>query len=310
MVDKEFTQVTRYQVLREIAAGGMGTVYEARQLGADGFGKRVALKILLAELSSSAQFSQMFMGEARLVANLIHPNIVQIYQFGRADFGAYIVMELIEGMSLRALLDLHNGRALPPEIATFIVSRIARALEYAHNRTDEHGRALGLVHRDVSPNNILINTEGEVKLADFGLAKAAHYLESREGDQVVGRVEYMAPEQACGRETDARSDLFSLGVVYYELLTGRNPFRQEGDSLSDTLTRLLTARIPAPLVSLPEEIQPILERCLAIDPAERYDGAGKLGYDLEYSMYHKGYGPTIQTLAKYVRQVLPLGKSA
>lgn len=310
MVDREFSEVTRYHVLREIAAGGMGTVYEAEQLGADGFRKRVALKVLLANLTDSAQFSQMFMGEARLVANLIHPNIVQIYQFGRAAFGAYIVMELIEGMSLRAFLDLHQGRPVPPEIATFIVSRVARALEYAHNSKDEHGRTLNLVHRDVSPNNILINTEGEVKLADFGLAKALHYLESREGDQVMGRVEYMAPEQACGRETDGRSDVFSLGAVYYELLTGRNPFREEGDSLSDTLTRLLTGHIPVPLVSLPPDVRPILEKCLANEAGERYESAGKLGYDLEYSMYHKGYGPTIQTLAKYVRQLVPLGKSA
>lgn len=310
MVGRHFTQSTRYQVLREIASGGMGTVYEASQLGVDGFAKRVALKVLLPALSDSPEFARMLVGEARLVANLIHPNIVQIYQLGQADFGAYISMELIEGMSLRVFLDLHEGRPVPPEIATFIVSRVARALEYAHERKDEHGRPLGLVHRDVSPNNILINTEGEVKLTDFGLAKAAHYLEAREGDQVVGRVEYMAPEQACGQVTDGRSDIFSLGVVYYELLTGRNPFREEGDSLSDTLTRLLGGRIPAPLVSLPTEVMPILERALANSREERYESAGKLGYDLEYSMYHKGYGPTIQTLARYMRQITPLGKTA
>lgn len=310
MVDTDFTQVTRYQILREIAAGGMGTVYEAQQLGADGFAKRVALKVLLPTLSDSADFGRMFMGEARLVANLIHPNIVQIYQFGRADFGAYICMELIDGISLSSFLDLHEGRPVPPEIATFIVSRMARALEYAHDRTDESGRSLGLVHRDVSPNNILISSEGEVKLTDFGLAKAAHYLESREGDQVVGRVEYMAPEQACGQTTDGRSDLFSLGVVYYELLMGRNPFREEGDTLGETLTRLLAGRLAAPIAHLPAEIKPILEKCLASSPDERYETAGKLGYDLEYSMYHKGYGPTIQTLARYLRQLVPLAKSA
>jgi serine/threonine-protein kinase len=166
-----------------------------------------------------------------------------------------------------------------------------------------------VVHRDVSPNNILLSSEGEVKLADFGLAKAAHYLEGREGDQVVGRVEYMAPEQACGQITDGRSDLFSLGVVFYELLSGRNPFREEGDSLSDTLTRLLSGRVPLPLIHLPNETRAILERCLAGDRQERYESAGKLGYDLEYSMYHKGYGPTIQTLARYLRQLTPLKKA-
>lgn len=310
MVHTEFTQVTRYRVLREIASGGMGTVYEAEQLGVDGFAKRVALKVLLSELGDSDDFGQMLVGEARLVANLIHPNIVQIYQLGRADFGAFIAMELIDGISLRAFMDLHGGRPVPPEIATFIVSRVARGLEYAHERTDEHGRPLGVVHRDVSPNNILISSEGEVKLADFGLAKAAHYLEAREGDQIVGRVEYMAPEQACGQITDGRSDLFSLGVVYYELLSGRNPFREEGDSLSDTLTRLLSGRIPMPLIGMSSEIRAILERCLATDRQHRYETAGKLGYDLEYSMYHKGYGPTIQTLARYLRRLTPLGKTA
>ncbi len=309
MTPQDFVQETRYRVIRELASGGMGKVYEAQQLGADGFSKRVALKVLHPWLSESSEFAQMFVGEARLVANLIHPNIVQIYQLGRAAFGAYIAMELIEGMSLRHFLDLHAGKAVPVELATFIVSRLARALEYAHERTDDQGQPLGLVHRDVSPNNILISSEGEVKLADFGVAKAAHYLESQEGEQVYGRVEYMAPEQASCQVTDGRSDLFSLGVVYYELLTGKNPFLVEGEGLSETLTRLLTTRLSSP-PGLTPMLAATLDRCLAPDPNERLESAGKLGYELEYAIYHKGYGPTIQTLARYMRNLEPLTRSA
>lgn len=297
----EFSQPIRYRIIRELAAGGMGRVLEAEQYGADGFSKRVAIKVVHRQFGSSPEFIQMFIGEARLVAELIHPNIVQIYQMDVVDDTYYIVMELIRGSTLERFLELHRQleRPVPPELATFIVSRVARGLEYAHKKK-LRGRRLNVVHRDVSPKNILITEEGEVKLGDFGVAKAATFLELPEGEQVFGKVEYMSPEQASCQETGPRSDLYSLGLVYYELLAGYNPMRLAGDSFQDTLLRVLSGEVP-PLPGLAPKYGRILERVLQRDPSRRYPDAGKLGRALEMAIYGKGYGPTIVALRRYIK---------
>ncbi|MFO7871880.1 MAG: FHA domain-containing serine/threonine-protein kinase [Kiritimatiellia bacterium] len=186
-----------YFLKRRISEGGMGAVYEAEQLGADGFIKKVAIKVILPKYVEKESFVSSFIGEAKLVANLVHQNIVQIHHFGRHENGYYIAMEYIDGTNLTDFMNRHRklGLDIPMEIATFIASRVCRGLEYAHSKADEEGKPLGLVHRDVSPNNIMIAREGEVKLADFGVAKAAQFMEEEEGD-LVGSVEYMSPEQA------------------------------------------------------------------------------------------------------------------
>ncbi|MEW6278760.1 MAG: serine/threonine-protein kinase [Candidatus Eremiobacterota bacterium] len=291
-----------YRIRRELASGGMGTVYEAEQFGEEGFSKRVALKVIHPHLAGCEEFARMFVGEARLAADLVHPNIVQIYHLGRAD-GLFIAMELVEGLTLRDFLDLHRGQSVPLDLASFLVSRVARALEYAHRKCDPAGRPLGVVHRDVSPNNVLISSEGEVKLADFGVAKAVHYLEGPEGDRVYGRVEYMSPEQASCRQTDPRSDVYSLGVVHCELLTGVNPFL--GESLSDSLSRVLSPRPVSLRPDLPGDLAAILRRCLHPDPDKRFQSAGELAHAMEYCLYSRGYGPTIKTLADYLARLCP-----
>lgn len=293
-----------YYLKRRIASGGMGSIYEAEQYGAEGFIKKVAIKTILPSFAQKESFVASFVGEAKLVANLVHQNIVQIHHLGRHENGYYIAMEYIEGINLTDFMIQHDnsGKDVPVEIATFIVSRICRGLEYAHGKCDENGKSLGLVHRDVSPNNIMITREGEVKLTDFGVAKAFQFMEDDEG-YLVGSVEYMSPEQADCAQVDARSDLFSLALVYYELLTGVRVFQCRDHDIDETVQRVKKARIPDAMQyrkDIPESVISIMMRCLEKKTSRRYQTAGELGYALEHEMYSKGYGPTIVTLSKYI----------
>ncbi len=299
---------TTYHLVRKVATGGMGSVYEADQLGSEGFTKRVAIKTILPKYTDNRDFVDMFIGEAKLVAGLVHQNIVQIYQLGKFQDGYFIAMEYINGVNLEQFMDRHLelGRRIPVDIATFIVSRICRGLEYAHGRTDEDGNQLGIVHRDVSPKNIMITSEGEAKLADWGIAKARRFLEQKEGDVLMGKVEYMSPEQASYEETDGRSDLFSLGTVFLELLTGINVFMC--DDVFDTIDKVKECKVPdvkSMRKDVPDELCDIVYLALQRRRAKRYQTAGDMGYALEYFMYRDGYGPTIVKLAKYMAEIFP-----
>ena len=297
-----------YKVIRKIADGGMGSVYEVEQHGTEGFVKRMALKTIIPRYTNNKEFVDMFIGEAKLVANLVHPNIVQIYQLGRTAEGFFIAMEYCNGINLEQFLLRHFDlkRKIPLDIATFVVSRVCRGLEYAHTKTDALGRPLSIVHRDVSPKNVLINTEGECKLTDFGIAKARSFMEQDEERVLMGKVEYMSPEQADYRITDARSDLFSLGIVYAELLTGNNSYI--GEDTNDTLERVKRAELPCiekERPELPPEIIKIVNKALRRDLTQRYQSATDMVYDLEYQMYSRGYGPTIASFAKYTADLFP-----
>ena len=217
----------RYEIVRKIFEGGMGIVYEAEQHGAREFVKRVAIKIIRPNFASQKMFIENFIGEAKLVADLIHTNIVQTYHLGEAKGVCFICMELIRGVNLEQFTQqlADKNRKLPKELAVFITSRIARGLAYAHAKTDKDGRPLGIVHRDVSFKNIMIAFEGDVKLTDFGIAKARGFLTDQEGEVVAGKADFMSPEQADFQITDKRSDLFSAGVVLAHLLLGRNMFK-------------------------------------------------------------------------------------
>ena len=301
---------TTYRLKRTIAIGGMGTVYEAEQYGAEGFIKTVVIKAILPKYSSNAEFVEMFIGEAKLVADLVHQNIVQIYQLGRYDKGFYIAMEYIDGIDLAQFIYRHNmnKKPMPVDLATFIVSRICRGLEYAHNKRDENGELLGIVHRDIAPKNIMITNEGECKLTDFGVAKATHHIVLKEGEFLVGSFEYMSPEQASYEATDGRSDLYSLGLVFYELLTGVRVLDYDIDDDEKLLAKIREADIPDPRQyrgDIPEETVKILMKTLSKSPEDRYQKAGDLGYALEYQMYSKGYGPTIVALSRYVAEIFP-----
>jgi serine/threonine protein kinase len=297
----------RFNLVRLIAAGGMGTVYEAIQQGAEGFEKRVAIKMITEEFSDEHQLVEMFIGEAKLVADLVHPNIVQIYQLGKVGKSYYIAMEFINGKNLGQFRRRHSQleQSVPVELSTFIVSRVCRGLEYAHSKCDADDQPLGVVHRDVNPKNIMLDSEGAVKLTDFGIAKARHLLRL-EGTVLMGTTRYMSPEQARFEETDARSDLFSLGIVLHELLTGR-PLFDARDQMA-AFEAIIHQPIPRPSElnpDVPEEVDRITIKALERDRERRYQTASEMAHDLEYYMYNDRYGPTSTTLAKYLHEIFP-----
>jgi len=295
-----------FKITREIAKGGMGTVYEAVQEGVNGFEKRVAIKTLLSRLSTNSRFIELFIDEAKLVANLVHENIVQIYQLGQGKFGYFIVMEYVHGLPLAEFIHFHSvtHTELPTELAVFITSRIARGLAYAHSRLTADGSPMHIVHRDVCPNNILVTTEGLPKLGDFGVAKAANNMFSPEDRSLIGKMMYMSPEQASRAPADHRTDIYALGMVLFELLAmtrARDPWQI--DPLPAAKDGLVAwDALPA---DLPVALREILEKLLARNPDDRYAKTSQLAYELEYYIYHKGYGPTVVTLEQYIAKNFP-----
>src|SRR5947207_9734394 len=296
----------QYQIVRKIFEGGMGVVYEAEQLGARGFVKRLAIKVIRQNYANQKQFIDNFIGEAKLVADLIHTNIVQTYHLGEADGAFFIAMELIRGVNLEQFQEQLAGRqrTLPLEIAVFIASRVVRGLAYAHAKTDRHGKPLGLVHRDVSFKNVMIAFEGDVKLTDFGIAKAKGFLIDNEGEVVAGKADFMSPEQANFEITDKRSDLFSAGVVLSALLLGRNIFK--GETPEESRKKVMSMPIPDFREldkRIDDDLNEILHRALARDLKQRYPNGDEMLYDLEHYIYHSGYGPTNETMGKWMRDL-------
>jgi serine/threonine protein kinase len=296
----------RYDIVRKIFEGGMGIVYEAEQQGARNFVKRVAIKVVRQSYANNRQFIDNFIGEAKLVADLIHTNIVQTYHLGEAKGVYYIAMELIRGVNLEQFSEqlAEKQRLLPVDIAVFVASRVVRGLAYAHAKTDRDGKPLGIVHRDVSFKNIMIAFEGDVKLTDFGIAKARGFLTDNEGEVVAGKADFMSPEQANFQITDKRSDIFSVGVVLAHLLMGRNIFK--GATPDESRKRIMHHPIPDFREldkRIEDRLNEILQRCLARDINQRYPAADELLYDLEHYIYHSGYGPTNETLGKLMREL-------
>jgi eukaryotic-like serine/threonine-protein kinase len=296
-----------YEMVRKIADGGMGLVYEARQKGAGNFNKSVAIKLIREEYSAIAEFQKNFIGEARLVADLIHTNIVQTYHLGKSDNQYFMVMEYVDGVSLEQFLEKHRelNKPIPAELAVFIISRVARGLAYAHQKCDTQGRLLGIVHRDIGPKNIMLAWEGDVKLTDFGIAKALDLMYNEEGKVIAGKDEYLSPEQASYAVTDGRADLFALGIVLTELLLSRNIFRAP-DRL-DSRRNILTMEIPKfgeLRAEIDDKLAAIIERLLKRDRDHRYQSAYEVLNELEIYLYSDGYGPTNEKLGVYLREFM------
>src|SRR5215471_13859635 len=266
----------RYEILGKLAAGGMAIVYVARAHGVTGFERLVAIKVLHSNLAHEEEFIKMFLDEARLAASIRHPNVVPTIDISDAEkAGYFIVMEYIEGDHLGQLLSSANKAAekLPIRVTLRVICDALGGLGAAHDLVDEQGRSQNLVHRDVSPHNIMVGRDGVARLTDFGVAKAEDRLTHTRDGQVKGKLAYMAPEQAASGTTDTRSDLFSMGVILWECLTGTRLMRAE--STGATLHKLLHGEIPKPSSVDPglEPLDPVLEKALARDPEQRFQTA-------------------------------------
>lgn len=302
-----------YELIRPIAEGGMGRVYEASQKGAGGFSKRVAIKVIREEYSNLAAFRKNFVGEARLVSDLIHTCIVQTYHLGLLHGQYYMVMEYVDGVNLEEFILQHHalGEDIPIDWACFIISRVCRGLSYAHQKVGTDGRLLGIVHRDINPRNIMLSFEGDVKLTDFGIAKAVNLMYNKEGEVIAGKDEYLSPEQARREVTDARADLFSCGVVLAEMLCGGNIFEVQGDGRA---TRRNILEMPLPDFAeerdgLTNQLVQILVRALSRDKRHRYQSAAEMLTALEEFLYGDHYGPTCEKFATYLKTLFVDGKA-
>lgn len=289
-----------YELLERVAVGGMAEVFRAKRSGVEGFEKIVAVKRILPHLSDNQEFVDMFVAEAKMVAGLTHPNIVQIFDLGRIEKTYYIAMEYVHGRDLRSILRRAKEKnlRLPLDLAVHIVSKVAWALEFAHRKKDGKGRPMMIVHRDVSPQNILISFDGEAKLADFGIAKAATKASITDVGALRGKLLYMSPEQAWGKPLDRRSDLFSLGIVFYEMLTEQKPFL--GSSEMSILETVRECQIQPPRAvnpRVPERLEKIALQALAKDPDHRYQDAGEMARELERFLLER-HPPTPAQLAR------------
>ena len=270
----------RYELLVPLARGGMAMVWAARLKGDRGFEKLFAVKTMLPGMSDNAEFEKMFLDEATLASRIRHPHVVEILDLGEQDKILYLVMEWVEGEPLNAIMNAASTRGgIPVPIGIRIAMQACAGLHAAHELADEHGRPLGLVHRDVSPQNVLVTYGGVTKVADFGIAKAmARGGGSTQVGEVKGKVAYMAPEQALGNPVDRRADVFGLGILLFQLATGTHPFR--GDTDAETFARIalgepvLFPRNLAP--DYPPSLEAVLLRALAQDPIERYESANAL----------------------------------
>jgi len=267
-----------YELVERLGVGGMAETFVAIRRGLDGFEQRVCLKRILPTFANDADFVEMFLREARLSALLHHGHIARVVDFGMAGGTHFLTLELIEGADLRALLRhlRRRGESLDPGLTSFIAHALASALDFAHTADDE-GNAAGIIHRDVSPSNVLLSHAGEIKLADFGIAKATNLPGSIQRGALKGKIPYMAPEYALGRECSARSDLFSLGVLLYECLAGYRPFDGENDL--QTLDRARNGRhqrLHEACASAPAALADAIESLLAPKPELRPPHAAAL----------------------------------
>ena len=294
---------TKYRPTSRIAAGGMAEVWRAEAAFEDGTTYPVAIKRVLPELRDDLMRG-MFRDEARLGMMLRHPNIVRVYDARDVGQAFIMVMELVDGDSLKGLLDRAHARqaCMPVPTALYIALQLARALHYVHHATDYAGKSLGIIHRDVSPHNLLLGLDGVVKLTDFGLADATTHQTLRDQELVGGKLGYLAPEIVAQEKTDHRIDLYGLGIILWEMLAGRRLYQRANDR--DTVRAVLKAEVPSlreinPAVS--KEVDVCVAAMLARDPNARYKSARQLGRALEILLHRTGQtvgGADIELLVK------------
>jgi eukaryotic-like serine/threonine-protein kinase len=296
----------KYTLIDRIAVGGMAEIFLARQAGIENFEKTIVIKRIRPHLSKQPNFVKMFLNEAKLAAQLNHPNIVQIYDLGRIGESYFIAMEYVFGRDMRRIIPKADSLGIPfPMVyALKIASSVCEGLYYAHQKTDTYGVALNIVHRDVTPENIFVSFDGTVKVLDFGIAKAANQIEQTRAGEIKGKLSYMSPEQCMGKHLDNRSDLFSLGTVLYEWLTGFKLFT--GDSEVAILKSITEGKIYAPSyfkADIPEGVEAILMKALEKDRERRYQTAWDMQYDIDQFLSQYEFTPSNIHLANFLKQL-------
>lgn len=306
MADSGATRFGKYLLMEKLAVGGMAQLYRAKITGIQGFEKLIAVKTILPHLANEKELLTSFIDEAKLAALLHHQDIVQIYDFGPMEGSYFIAMEYLFGKDLRNVFSKsqETGKPISNDLALYIISRICSGLDYAHNLKDYQGRPLNIIHRDISPQNIFVTYEGEVKIVDFGIAKAASQSTITQFGMIKGKVSYMSPEQASGQPIDHRSDIFSTGILLYEMITHRRMFT--GNDTLQILAKVSKAQFEPPEVALSglhPKIYEIINRGLKKDPEERYQSCGEMLADIEECMIALSLRPSARMLSQYMKEL-------
>jgi len=296
----------KYVLLNRIAVGGMAEIFLARQEGLEGFEKTICIKRIRPHLSSQPNFVRMFLNEAKLAAQLNHPNIVTIYDLGRINDSYFIAMEYISGRDMSRIIPKAEKAEIPfPMIyALKIASNCCEGLYYAHTKTDAYGNPLHVVHRDITPENVLVGFNGTVKIVDFGIAKASTQLEQTRAGEIKGKLSYMSPEQAMGQQLDHRSDIFSLGAVMYEWVTGYKLFTGENEMA--ILKSIIDGKIYPPSYfkeDVPEAVERILMKALEKDREARYQSAWEMQFDIDTYVAGSHFSPSNIHMSNFLKQI-------
>ncbi|MEC9388762.1 MAG: serine/threonine-protein kinase [Myxococcota bacterium] len=296
----------RYFLIDKIAVGGMAEVFKAKSFSHGGFEKLLVIKRILQHLSDNEEFVEMFVDEAKISVELQHPNIVQIYDFGRIAENYFIAMECVEGKDIKGILRklAERRKVLPMEYAVYIAHEMCKGLDYAHKRTDMQGNPLGIIHRDVSPSNILVSYSGEVKVADFGIAKAEISAYNTKGGVLKGKFEYMSPEQASGEHLNHLSDVFATGTILHEMLTGRRLFKTDSDIKTLERIKAVDIKMPSALnPGIPQRLNDIVMKALSQDRRERFADARALQTALLEFMYPATPDLTRENLGHFLTEL-------
>lgn len=296
----------KYVLLERLALGGMAEIFKAKTFSHGGFEHLLVIKRILPHIGENADFVSMFVDEAKISVALQHPNIVRVFDFGKILENYFIAMECVDGKDARNILRKLNRRKewINEKFAAYIAQEVCKGLHYAHTKTDMSGNPFGIVHRDISPSNVLVSYDGEVKVADFGIAKAERNAYQTRDGMLKGKFEYMSPEQAQGKEIDHRSDLFSVGIILFEMMTQRRLFKS--DSEIATLKKIRDGEIPVPRTLKPD-ISPRLEaiclKALAVDPNERYQSAQAMADDLREFLFPETSDTLQRELRAYMQEL-------
>ena len=298
------TRFGKYLLLEKLATGGMAQLYRAKIIGVEGFEKFIAIKQILPHLAHEEELITSFIDEAKLAALLNHQNVVQIYDFGSMENSYFITMEFLFGKDLRAVNAKAKEKGTPVSLenALYLISKVCAGLDYAHKLKDFQGKSLNIIHRDISPQNVFLTYEGDVKIVDFGIAKAASQSTITQVGMIKGKVSYMSPEQAAGKVIDHRSDIFATGILLYELVAGGRMFK--GDDTLQILSKVREAEF-TPLGTLkgglPEKLYDIVAKALAKEPEDRYQSLADMQADIEECIFRLNLRPSGRSMAEYLK---------